>query len=299
MQNIPIHEQRSLFVSIMGAPNSGKSTLTNSMVGEAITIATPKEQTTRTQIRGIAMRGPVQIVMVDTPGIFDAKRPLEKKIVEAAWKVLDKVEHHWLVVDVVRGVIPEVSLILEGLRRQHRPVSLLLNKIDAAPKARTEEVSEALLSAYDFSDCYRISARDPESLDALWDHAMTMAPLFPWPYDPEDLTTSPVRFLAAEYTREQIFRLLHQELPYATAVIPESWEEKDDGSVAIRQAIYVQKHGQKAMVIGQDGRMIREIGQRARARISKLLGCPVHLVLHVAVKPFWYKDNTHIGPNLA
>jgi GTP-binding protein Era len=281
------------FVSILGAPNAGKSTLVNALVGANISIVTPKVQTTRTQLRGIAMVGQAQLILIDTPGVFAAKKTFEKTMVGAAWQGMMDADQHLLLIDAKRGICANTEIIFERLThiaKDRTPVILVLNKVDLVVRHHLLALVETCNARYPFLHSFMISARTHDGMSDLTQCLVEMAPPSPWMYDPETLTTAPIRFLAAEITREQLFMGLRHELPYQLAVATESWEEKENGSIVVHQVIYVEKAGQKEIVIGKAGQQLKQIGMRARYKIGQLAGVPIHLFLHVKVRENWSSD---------
>ncbi len=277
-------------VAIIGAPNAGKSTLLNHVTGMKLAIVTPKAQTTRNRILGVAMHGATQMAFVDTPGIFRAKERFEKAMVAAALSGARDADAIVLMVDAMRGVTPEVEMIVEQLARMGLPKLLVLNKVDKVKKEVLPPLAADLFGRGGFEACFMISAQKGDGVDALLAHLAGLLPEGPWHFPEDQVTDVPMRELAAEITREKLFFRLQQELPYGAAVEAESWEEKADGSIRIGQVIYVQSEGQKKIVIGAKGAMLKAIGQAARADIGRLAGVTVHLSLFVKVSKDW-KDN--------
>jgi GTP-binding protein Era len=279
------------FVAIVGAPNAGKSTLTNSLVGSKISIVTPKVQTTRARITAIAIFNEAQIVFVDTPGIFvAAERRLERAMVEAAWTGAGDADVVVMLVDATRGRDRDSNAIIEGMRQSRRKAVLVLNKVDTAKRADLLKLSASLNEEGIFSDTFMISALTGDGVDDLGQHLAKMMPEGPWHYPEDQLADIPERLLAAEITREKLFLQLHQELPYAITVETEGWENRPDGSVKIDQVIYVRRDSQKAIVLGKGGQRVKQIGAEARAELSELLDRPVHLFLFVKVRENWQDD---------
>ncbi len=279
------------FVALVGAPNAGKSTLLNALVGSKVAIVSPKVQTTRTRVLGITLEGDSQLVFVDTPGIFQPKRRLERAMVAAAWQGAQDADLVVLLVDATADTIkPETQSIIDGLKSAGRPAILALNKIDAVKRPKLLALSEALNAAGDFTATYMISALTADGIDDLRSALAGAVPEGPWLYPEDQLSDMPERLLAAEITREKIFLRLYQELPYAVTVETESWEERDDGSIAISQVIFVQRDTQKAIVLGKGGQMIKAIGTAARQELEEILGCRVHVRLFVKVRESWIDD---------
>jgi GTP-binding protein Era len=283
-------ETRAGFVAVIGAPNAGKSTLVNALVGQKVAIVSPKAQTTRARLMGIAIDGPAQILLVDTPGIFEPRRRLDRAMVAAAWTGAQDADLILLMVDAAAGVKAEAERIIVSLGERQHPLFLVLNKIDLVKKGDLLALSADLTARLDPEKVFMISAAQGDGIADL-KHALADAmPEGPWLYPEDEVSDATDRMVAAELTREQIVNQLHQELPYATAVETETWEDRPDGSTAIRQQILVERDSQKAIVIGKGGRRLKAIGATARAEIAEHLGRPVHLLLHVKVNPRWDED---------
>jgi GTP-binding protein Era len=279
------------FVALVGAPNAGKSTLLNRMIGSKISIVTPKVQTTRTRITGICMAGEeTQIVFLDTPGIFEPKRRLEKAMVMAAWTGAQDADFVVLLVDAKRGFDGDSRRIVEGLAKRRRRAVLALNKIDGLRREDLLPLAAKLNETGVFSDSFMISALNGDGVDDLRDFLAVRMPVGPWLYPEDQLSDIPLRLLAAETTREKLFLRLHQELPYALGVETESWEELKDGSLRIGQVIYVLRDSHKPIILGKGGRQIKAVGQAARLDLEAFLGQRVHLFIHVKVAPKWTDD---------
>ncbi|MCC6918623.1 MAG: GTPase Era [Alphaproteobacteria bacterium] len=278
------------FAAIVGAPNAGKSTLVNRLVGTKVAIVSPKVQTTRARVLGIAIAGPTQIVWVDTPGIFAPRRRLERAMVAAAWKGADDADIVVLLVDATRGIDADTRRIVDGLKAAGRRALLALNKIDAIRPERLLPLAAELATTGVFTETFMISARTGDGVDDLAARVAEAMPQGPWLYPEDQVADMPTRLLAAEITREQLFLQLHDELPYSTAVETETWEEHRDGSVRIGQVVYVMRPSQKAIVLGKGGQRIKAIGAAARAEITKALDRRVHLVLFVKERPGWQDE---------
>jgi GTP-binding protein Era len=284
------------FVALVGAPNAGKSTLLNALVGAKLSIVSPKVQTTRTRVRGVATEGRAQIVFVDTPGIFAPKRRLERAMVAAAWAGAADADLIAVVVDAAamaekRGTPDDdTARIVEGLRSAGRKAVLALNKIDRLKPPVLLGLAERLNREAIFSDTFMISALDGSGVADLKAHLAAHLPEGGWLYPEDQLSDMPERLLAAEVTREQLFLQLHQELPYALTVETESWEEFDDGSAKITQVVYVERENQKAIVLGKGGVRIKAVGAAARQELTAMLGRGVHLFLFVKVRERWRDD---------
>ena len=278
------------FVAILGAPNAGKSTLLNRLVGAKVSIVTHKVQTTRSQIRGIAVFGDTQIVFVDTPGIFAPKKRLERAMVDAAWAGAADADALVVLVDGQRGLDANVRRIVEGVAASGRQAILALNKIDAVKRPTLLALAQELNATGAFSDTFMISAQNGDGVDDLRDALVARMPAGPWLYPEDQLSDLPQRLLAAEITREKAYLRLHQELPYAIAVDTDSWEDFRDGSVRINQTIYVERDSQKGIVLGKGGVTIRALRAEAQAELSDMLERPVHLFIHVKVRENWVND---------
>jgi len=278
------------FVALVGAPNAGKSTLLNTLVGSKISIVTPKVQTTRSRIIGIALAGRSQLVFVDTPGIFAPRRRLERAMVAAAWGGAADADIVVLLVDSPRGVDRDTRLIIDGLLDGRRRAIVALNKVDIVKRDRLLELAAEVDETGVASDVFMISALKGHGVDDLRNHLAGAVPPGPWLYPEDQLADISERLLAAEITREKLYLRLHQELPYATTVETESWQERDDGSVRIDQVVYVAKESQKPIVLGKGGRTIKAIGAAARQELETILERPVHLFLFVKVREGWLDD---------
>jgi GTPase len=280
---------RAGFVAVIGAPNAGKSTIVNALVGQKVAIVSPKAQTTRARLMGIAIEGPAQILLVDTPGIFEPRRRLDRAMVAAAWTGAQDADLILLVIDASERVRDE---LLEGLEKREHPLFLALNKIDLVKKDKLLALAADLTARLSPDKVFMISAAHGDGVPDLKQALAEAMPQGPWLYPEEEVSDATDRMIAAELTREQIVNRLHQELPYATAVETETWEDRPDGSTVIRQQILVGRDSQKAIVIGKGGRRLKEIGAAAREEITHHLGRPVHLFLHVKVNPFWDEDRS-------
>jgi GTP-binding protein Era len=278
------------FAAIIGAPNAGKSTLVNRLVGQKIAIVTHKVQTTRARLRGIAVEGLSQIVFVDTPGIFAPRRALDRAMVEAAWSGAGDADLVILLVDSRAGLNAEVEAILGTLGTARRPPVLALNKIDVVRPETLLGLSQRLNERLPFAATFMISALSGSGVEDLRRYAAEAMPQGPWLYPEDQIADLPQRLLAAEITREKLTLRLHQELPYALTVETEGWAERPDGSVRIDQVVYVEREGQRKIVLGKDGQSIKAIGQAARKEIAEAIGQPVHLFLFVKVRENWATD---------
>ena len=282
--------ERCGFVAIVGAPNAGKSTLVNALVGQKVAIVTPKAQTTRTRLMGIALAGESQVLLIDTPGIFTPKRRLDRAMVAAAWGGTQDADLVALVVDAAQGLTRGVGELVDRLKERREPLILVLNKVDLAKKPALLALAAELNARAPFEEIFMISAATGDGVDALKAALAKRVPEGPWHFPAEDVSDATDRMLAAEVTREQLYHQLHAELPYESAIETEKFEERPDGSAAIHQQILVARDSQKAIVLGKGGARIRAIGEAARKELSQLLGRRVHLFLHVKVNPKWEED---------
>ncbi len=278
------------YVALVGAPNAGKSTLLNQLIGAKVSIVSPKVQTTRSRVLGIAIEGAAQLIFIDTPGIFAPKRRLERAMVAAAWAGTEDADVIVVLVDAARGVDADTRRIIEGLKAAGRSAVLALNKVDLVAPQRLLPLTAQLSGEGIFDAVFMVSGLTGDGVGDLKHHLAAALPEGPWLFPEDQLTDLPQRLLAAETTREQIFLQLHQELPYAAMVETDTWEERADGSVKIAQTIHVQRDSQKAIMLGKGGRQIRQIGERARAELEQLLGRRVHLFLFVRVTENWTED---------
>jgi len=282
--------RRCGFAALVGAPNAGKSTLVNQLVGAKVSIVSRKAQTTRAQLRGVAIEGETQIVLVDTPGIFAPKRRLDRAMVAAALSGAADADVIILLVDARRGVDEEVLAILEQLKPARAPKFLALNKIDLVPRENLLGLAAELNERGAFAETFMISALTGDGVAKLRERLAALMPISPWLYPEDQLSDAPLRFLAAEITREKIFERLHDELPYQSSVETLAWTNQRDGSARIEQTIYVARESQKKIVIGEGGRTIKAIGQAARAEIAEAAEQKVHLFLFVKVREKWDED---------
>jgi GTPase len=283
---------RAGFVALIGEPNAGKSTLLNRMVGAKVSIVTHKVQTTRTRIRGVAMEGDSQIVFVDTPGLFQPRRRLDRAMVAAAWGGAADADIVVLMVEAHRGLTPGVERILEGMAEigQGRTVALAINKIDRVEAPVLLGLTEKLNASYDFAETFMISAEKGHGVDALRKWLAWQLPEGPWLYPEDQIADLPLRMIAAEMTREKLTLRLHQELPYQLTVETENWEERKDGSARIDQIIYVSRDGHKGIVLGHKGETIKAVSQASRTELTEFLGRKVHLFLQVKVREKWQEE---------
>lgn len=279
------------YVAIVGAPNAGKSTLLNRLVGAKVSIVSKKVQTTRARITAIAVQGDAQIIFLDTPGIFTPKRRLDRAMVTAAWSGIDDADAVLLLVDAGKGYDDESRAIVAALKERRRRVLLALNKIDTVPRDKLLGLAKTLNDDYPFEQTFMISAEKGSGVDDVLAKLAALMPEGPWLYPEDQLADVPMRFLAAEITREQVYRALHDELPYAITVETENWtDQKKDGSARIEQVIYVERDSQKKIVLGQGGQMIKRIGAKAREEMQVQFDRKVHLFLFVKVREDWGDD---------
>jgi GTPase len=286
-------ETRCGFVSIIGAPNAGKSTLTNALVGVKVSIVSHKVQTTRAQIRGIALSGASQIILVDTPGIFRPKRRLDRAMVDAAWGGAREADAVVVLVDAAKGIEEEAEAILEGSRQLKMPVALALNKVDRIPREdrpKLFKLAEQGASFGHFHQTFMISAETGDGVKDLKAYLAALVPPGPWLYPEDQISDAPQRHWAAEVTREKIYQRLHDELPYASTVETTDWKTLKDGSARIEQTLFVERESQKKIVLGAGGATIKAISMSARTELQEALGVKVHLFLFVKVREKWGDD---------
>lgn len=284
--------QKCGFVAIIGAPNAGKSTLLNQLVGAKVAIVTHKVQTTRTRVTGIGMLDQTQLVFIDTPGIFEPKRRLDRAMVNAAWKGSADAETTILVIDAKKGVDDDVERITKGLEAAGKKVILVLNKIDTVKRETLLALAQSFDQSGLFTDIFMVSALSGDGCPDLKAHLAAIAPAGPWMYPEDQVSDITMRLLAAEITREKIYLRLHDELPYSITVETENWEDRPDGSVRIEQVIHVQRDSQKGIVIGKGGSMLKLLGQMAREDMTENFDRKVHLFLHVRVSEKWAEDRS-------
>ena len=282
--------QRCGHVAVIGAPNAGKSTLVNALVGQKVAIVSPKAQTTRTRLMGIAIEGDAQIILVDTPGIFAPSRRLDRAMVAAAWEGASDADLILMVVDGRAGAGPKVEKILEGLAHRPEKKWLVLNKVDIAAKEKLLALTEKILGLCPFDQIYYVSATTADGLADLKSAIGATMPEGVWHFPEDQVSDASERLAAAEITREQLYLQLHDELPYASTVETEKYSERPDGSVEIYQQILVERESQRAIILGKGGSRIKAIGAAARKEIGDQMGVRVHLYLHVKVKAGWDED---------
>ena len=287
----PSGPTRAGFVALIGAPNAGKSTLLNQLVGAKVSIVSRKVQTTRTQVRGIALHGAAQIVFVDTPGLFRPKRRLDRAMVTSAWSGATDADLVGLLIDVTQHDAPETAELIARVKEIRQPVFLILNKIDLLKdKDRLLPISAALAEGAPFQAVFMLSALTGSGAERMMDWLAAHVPPGPWLYPEDQVSDAPLRFLAAEITREKIYERLHDELPYRSTVETDSWVQQKDGSVRIEQTIFVERESQRKIVLGKAGATIKSIGQAARHDIAEAAEARVHLFLHVKVREGWEND---------
>jgi GTPase len=278
------------FVAIIGAPNAGKSTLVNALVGAKVTIVSHKVQTTRALVRGIAMEGLSQIILVDTPGLFAPKRRLDRAMVTAAWTGAADADRVVVLVDAKKGIDEAVDAILDKLGDVRQPKDLVLNKVDLVERPKLLDLAQELNARAEFGKTFMVSSTTGSGVADLKRHLAAAVPTGPWHYPEDEISDVPARMLAAEITREKLYNRLHDELPYDSTVETESYEERKDGSIRIEQTIYVVREGQRKIMLGKGGETIKLISQSAREELSKLFETKVHLFLFIKVRENWADD---------
>ncbi len=278
------------FVAVIGAPNVGKSTLVNAFVGAKVSIVSPKVQTTRSRVNGIMVEDNAQVIFTDTPGIFKPNKRFDRAMVQSAWGGLDGADLLMLVLDARKGYDEDAQNIIQKLVKNKRKAVLVLNKIDIAKKKQLLDLSEELFKYGIFDEVFMVSAKKGNGLDTLKNRIIQMMPESPFMYPDNQISDLPQRLFAAEVTREKLFYNLKEELPYALTVETEMWEEKADGSIKINQVIFVKKPGQRSIVLGDNGEMIKKISMAARTEMSHIFGTKIHLFLFVKVRKDWTED---------
>ena len=277
-------------VAVLGAPNAGKSTLVNALVGQKVAITSPKAQTTRARLMGIAIAGETQMLLVDTPGIFAPSRRLDRAMVKAAWEGAENADRIVVVIDSSAGLGSRAEQVLEGVEARTEPKVLVLNKVDLVAKSKLLALAQSLSDRMKPDAVFFVSASSGDGVADLKAHLAAAMPEGPWHFPEDQLTDATDRMVAAELTREQLYLQLRAELPYASAVETEKWEDRPDGSAAIHQQILVERDSQKGIIVGKGGSRLKAIGQAAREAIAEHLGRKVHLFLHVKVAPKWGED---------
>jgi GTP-binding protein Era len=282
--------QRCGLVAVLGAPNAGKSTLVNALVGQKVAIVSPKAQTTRARLMGIAIDGETQMLLVDTPGIFTPNRRLDRAMVKAAWEGAEDADRVVLVIDAAAKVAARVEQVIEGVEARPEPKILVLNKVDIAKKDDLLVLAARLAERLKPEQIFMVSSTTGDGVSDLKAHLAAAMPESPWHFPEDQLTDATDRMVANELTREQLYLQLHAEVPYSAAVETEKWEDRKDGSTVIHQQILIERDSQKAIVVGKGGSRLKAIGQAAREAIAEHLGRKVHLFLHVKVNPRWDED---------
>ena len=275
------------FVTLLGAPNAGKSTLVNTMVGAKVSIVSPKVQTTRSRVRGIVVKDDCEIVLVDTPGIFKPKRRLDRAMVAAAWQEAEYTDLRVLMVDARRGLDDDTRAIVDSLKKNKLAAVLVLNKTDLVKPEKLLELSAQLNALHDFSETFMLSASTGEGVDEFENRIAAQMPESPFMFPADQVSDLPNRLLAAEITREKLYMNLNQELPYVTTVLTDSWKDLDNGAIRLDQTIFVEREKQRQIVLGKNGAMIKKIGMQARKELEDLFECRVHLFLFVKVREKW------------
>jgi GTP-binding protein Era len=283
-------DTRCGFVALIGAPNAGKSTLINALVGSKVAIVTPKVQTTRTLLRGIAMEGPAQLIFIDTPGIFAPRRRLDRAMVTTAWTGAHDADVVAVLIDAKAGLNDEAEAILKKLDEVRKPKVLILNKVDLVEKAKLLALAQTANERGKFDATFMVSALSGSGVADVRKWLAEHVPAGPWHYPEDEVSDAPLRQLAAEITREKLYLKLHQELPYQSTVETETWTERKDGSVRIEQTIYVERESQKQIVLGKSGQSIKAIGEASRRELAGIIEKPVHLFLFVKVREGWGDD---------
>ncbi|MDA0782351.1 MAG: GTPase Era [Rickettsiales bacterium] len=286
------NNQKCGFIALMGAPNVGKSTLVNNLVGSKISIVTPKVQTTRASIKGIYTQGDTQLIFIDTPGLFNAKEKLEKAIVKEAWSGVEAADYLALLIDAKKGICKDTAQVIKSLKEQGKKAALIINKIDLIQREKLFELATKLNDEGVFTETFMVSALKGDGTKKLIEYFGSIAKNSPWMFPEDQIMDAPIKFYAAEVTREKIFMKLQQEIPYSVAVETEKWEETKK-AVNIHQVIYVRKQGQKAIILGKGGTMIKQIGASSRRELEEALESKVNLFLFVKVRENWV-DNPSI-----
>ena len=287
---VPDEAMRCGFVALIGAPNAGKSTLINQLIGAKVSIVSRKVQTTRALVRGIAIKDTAQIIFVDTPGIFTPKRRLERAMVTSAWGGAGDADAVALVLDARKGVDEEAEAIIEGLKNIKQDAFLILNKVDLVERPSLLKLAEDVNARFPFKETFMVSALTGSGVPKVLERFAALMPMSHWLYPEDQVSDAPLRMLASEITREKLFERLHDELPYRSTVETDQWQERKDGSVRIEQTIFVERETQRMIVLGKGGQQIRTIGELARKEIGLEIEKPVHLFLHVKVRENWSDD---------
>jgi len=291
-------KKRFGFVSVIGAPNAGKSTLLNALVGSKVSIVSSKVQTTRSRVSGIVVQNDTQIVFVDTPGIFEPskKNNLERAIVSAAWETVGETDKIILVIDVSRKLSEPVRKIIQNLKDNNvQNIILVLNKIDEIKRDKLLSITQELNELYEFEATFMISALKNNGVKSILEYLEDKLPKGVWHYSEEDMTDMPMRLIAAEITREKLFKMMHQELPYNLTVETDEWEPFEDGSIKIYQTIYISREAHKKIILGKGGAMLKKIGSMAREDLEEMMGCRIHLKIFIKVQENWMDDANHFS----
>ncbi len=290
MDKVQTSKTRCGFVALIGAPNAGKSTITNNFAGAKVSIVSPKVQTTRTMVKGIGIYENTQIIFLDTPGIFKPKRRLDRAMVASAWGGVGEADITVLVIDSRKGIDDDVKAIVNRLKEDQCQVVLVLNKIDLVKEEKLLRLAAELNQEKIFTETFFISASTGKNTEEFYKYLADNLPESPWYYPEEQMSDMPLKLLAAEIVREKLFLYLQQELPYALTVEPELWQRREDNSVRAEMSVYVQREGQKTIVLGKGGGMIKKIGRAARLELEEMLETRVHLFLYVKVRENWIDD---------
>lgn len=283
-------QERCGFVAVLGAPNAGKSTLVNRMVGTKVSIVSPKVQTTRSRVLGIALKDKAQLIFIDTPGIFQPRRRLDRAMVAAAWSGAADADVTILLVDAIQGLCRDTESIIARMKEEDRRAHLVLNKVDKVNKPDLLALTQKLVDTGVFDEVFMVSALKGQGVDDLVAFLADKMPLGPWHFPEDQVSDMTERLLAAEITREKLYLQLHQELPYATTVETETWEVRKDGLIAIEQVIFVERDSQKSIILGKGGQQIKKIGTASRLELEEIFETRVHLTLFVKVREKWADD---------
>jgi GTP-binding protein Era len=289
-EDLQVEPTRCGFVALIGAPNAGKSTLVNALVGAKVTIVSHKVQTTRALVRGIAMEGTSQIVLVDTPGLFSPKRRLDRAMVSAAWGGAADADRVLVLIDVRKGLDEQIEAMFEKLGDIRQPKDLVLNKVDLLERPKLLDLAADINTRTRFEKTFMVSATTGSGVADLRRHLAEIVPAGPWHYPEDEISDVPARMLAAEITREKLYHRLHDELPYDSTVETEAYEERKDGSIRIEQTIYVVREGQRKIMLGKGGETIKAISKGSREELARLFEVPVHLFLTIKVREDWGND---------
>lgn len=283
-------QERCGFIAVLGAPNAGKSTLVNRMVGTKVSIVSHKVQTTRSRVLGIALKDTAQLIFIDTPGIFEPRRRLDRAMVAAAWSGAADADVTILLVDAIQGLCRDTESIIARMKQEERRAHLVLNKVDKVNKPDLLELTQKLVDTGVFDEVFMVSALKGQGVDDLVAFLAAQMPVGPWHFPEDQVSDMTERLLAAEITREKLYLQLHQELPYATTVETETWEVRKDGLIAIEQVIFVERDSQKSIILGKGGQQIKKIGIASRLELEDLFESRVHLTLFVKVREKWADD---------